>query len=93
LFDGVNEYLASRGLKVAGGTIVDAAIIAAPSSTKNKTKARDPEMGELWSRQSVHCPPSAVARLTGVVRPACFSRASNGVNSAAALPAHATNLG
>ena len=32
LFDRVNEHLASRGLKVAGGTIVDATIIAAPSS-------------------------------------------------------------
>src|SRR4029453_6973679 len=35
LFDRVNEYLASCGLKGAGGTIVDATIIAAPSSTKN----------------------------------------------------------
>ena len=44
LFERVNQYLASRGLKVAGGTIVDATIIAAPSSTKNAAKARDPEM-------------------------------------------------
>lgn len=43
LFERVNKYLASRGLKVAGGTIVDATIIAAPSSTKNRDKARDPE--------------------------------------------------
>lgn len=53
LFDRVNEHLASRGLKVAGGTIVDATIIAAPSSTKNQAKARDPEMhqtrkGQQW---------------------------------------------
>jgi transposase, IS5 family len=53
LFERVNEYLASRGLKVAGGTIVDATIIAAPSSTKNQAKARDPEMhqtrkGQQW---------------------------------------------
>jgi IS5 family transposase len=53
LFDRVNEYLASCGLKVAGGTIVDATIIAAPSSTKNAAKARDPEMhqtrkGQQW---------------------------------------------
>jgi transposase, IS5 family len=33
LFERVNEYLASRGLKVAGDKIVDATIIAAPSST------------------------------------------------------------
>lgn len=53
LFDRVNEHLAARGLKVAGGTIVDATIIAAPSSTKNAGKARDPEMhqtrkGQQW---------------------------------------------
>jgi len=49
----VNRHLASRGLKVAGGTIVDATIIAAPSSTKNADRARDPEMhqtrkGQQW---------------------------------------------
>jgi IS5 family transposase len=53
LFDQVNAHLAGRGLKVAGGTIVDATIIAAPSSTKNAAKARDPEMhqtrkGQQW---------------------------------------------
>jgi transposase, IS5 family len=53
LFKRVNEYLASRGLKVAGGTIVDASIIAAPSSTKNQSRTRDPEMhqtrkGQQW---------------------------------------------
>lgn len=53
LFARVNEHLAARGVKVATGTIVDAAIIAAPSSTKNAAKARDPEMhqtrkGQQW---------------------------------------------
>jgi len=53
LFERVNEHLAARGLKVAGGTIVDATIIAAPSSTQNAAKARDPEMhqtrkGQQW---------------------------------------------
>jgi IS5 family transposase len=53
LFDRVNEHLASRGMKVAGGTIVDATIIAALSSTKNAARARDPEMhqtrkGQQW---------------------------------------------
>lgn len=53
LFDRLNEHLAGCGLKVAGGTIVDATIIAAPSSTKNEAKARDPEMhqtrkGQQW---------------------------------------------
>ena len=53
LFGEVNAYLAERGMKVAGGTIVDATLIAAPSSTKNKNKAHDPEMhqtkkGNQW---------------------------------------------
>jgi transposase, IS5 family len=53
LFDEVSALLAERGLLMRQGTIVDATIIAAPSSTKNKEKARDPEMhqtkkGNQW---------------------------------------------
>src|SRR2546421_3137035 len=53
LFDEVQRHLAAKGLKVATGTIVDATIINAPSSTKNAKKARDPEMhqtkkGNQW---------------------------------------------
>ena len=53
LFDEVQRHLAAMGLKVATGTIVDATIINAPSSTKNAGKARDPEMhqtkkGNQW---------------------------------------------
>ena len=53
LFAKVGELLISNGLKLSGGTIVDATIIAAPSSTKNREKARDPEMyqtrkGNQW---------------------------------------------
>ena len=44
MFRLVNEYLAENGLKVNRGTIVDATIIDAPTSTKNKDKARDPDM-------------------------------------------------
>ena len=49
----VNEYLRVNGIKIAKGTIVDATIISAPSSTKNKDKERDPEMhqsakGQQW---------------------------------------------
>jgi transposase, IS5 family len=40
LFDEVQRHLAVKGLKVATGTIVDATIINAPSSTKNADKAR-----------------------------------------------------
>jgi IS5 family transposase len=53
LFDEVQWHLAAKGLKVATGTIVDATIINAPSSTKNADKARNPEMhqtkkGNQW---------------------------------------------
>ena len=43
----VNEYLATRSLKVGVGTIVDATILHAPNSTKNKAGARDPEMHQV----------------------------------------------
>ena len=53
LFEEVQRHLAENGLKVSTGTIVDATIINAPSSTKNAEKARDPEMrqtkkGNQW---------------------------------------------
>lgn len=53
LFTQVNQTLQDRGLKVGTGTIVDAAIIGAPSSTKNANKTRDPDMhqtrkGQQW---------------------------------------------
>ena len=53
LFHLVNEYLQESGLKLSRGTIVDATIIHAPSSTKNKKKERDPDMhqtkkGNQW---------------------------------------------
>jgi IS5 family transposase len=53
LFEEINAHLAEQGLLMRAGTIVDATIIAAPSSTKNQGKARDPEMhqtkkGNAW---------------------------------------------
>lgn len=53
LFARVNAYLTQSGIKVGSGTIVDATIIAAPTSTKNKDKQRDEEMhqtkkGNQW---------------------------------------------
>src|SRR3954453_14819798 len=44
LFAKVGEVLQAQGLKIGTGTIVDATIIGAPSSTKNAGKQRDPEM-------------------------------------------------
>lgn len=45
LFRLINVYLEENGLKVNRGTIVDASIIQASGSTKNRKKERDPEMG------------------------------------------------
>ena len=49
----VNQYLESRGIRITTGMIVDATIIHAPSSTKNRSGERDPEMhqtrkGKQW---------------------------------------------
>ena len=53
LFQTINAHLADKGLMLREGTIVDATIVAAPPSTKNRAKARDPEMhqtkkGKQW---------------------------------------------
>jgi IS5 family transposase len=53
LFNAINADLAARGLMMREGTLVDATLIAAPPSTKNKEKKRDPEMhqtrkGNQW---------------------------------------------
>ena len=53
LLSTVNGYLARNGIKISNGTIVDATIISALSSTKNKEDKRDPEMhqtanGKQW---------------------------------------------
>jgi IS5 family transposase len=49
----INELLSGKGLMLKAGTVVDATLIQAPSSTKNKAGERDPEMhqtkkGEQW---------------------------------------------
>ena len=53
LFTASNADLTARGLLLRAGTLVDATLIAAPSSTKNQEKQRDPEMhrtkkGNQW---------------------------------------------
>jgi IS5 family transposase len=53
MLDTVNLYLDSKGIRITTGTIVDATLINAPSSTKNATGKRDPEMhqtrkGQQW---------------------------------------------
>ena len=54
IFDTINELLAERRLTLKSGTIVDATIIAAPSSTKNATGIRDPEMKQGKKGKSWH---------------------------------------
>ena len=44
LLEEINRHLASQGLRLREGTIVDASIIEAPSSTKNGAGERDPQM-------------------------------------------------
>lgn len=53
LFRITEKYLSKQGLILSEGTIVDASIVSAPSSTKNKDRQRDPEMkqskkGNQW---------------------------------------------
>ena len=53
LLQTINAHLAGQGPRLQAGTIVDASIIAAPSSTKNQRRQRDPEMhqtkkGNQW---------------------------------------------
>jgi IS5 family transposase len=53
IFNAINTDLAARGLMMREGTLVDATLIAAPPSTKNKERQRDPEMhqtrkGNQW---------------------------------------------
>ena len=53
LFAKVGELLLANGMKLSGGTIVDATLIAAPPSVKNQDRSRDPEMhqakkGNQW---------------------------------------------
>jgi IS5 family transposase len=53
IFERVNGHLQQKGMRISSGTIVDATIINAPSSTKNARGERDPEMrqtrkGKQW---------------------------------------------
>ena len=54
LFAKVGELLLANGMKLSGGTIVDATLIAAPPSTKNQDKARDPEMHQTKKGNDWH---------------------------------------
>ena len=54
IFETINQMLRERGLLMTKGTVVDATLIAAPPSTKNKAQARDPEMGHTRKGQQYY---------------------------------------
>jgi len=54
IFEQVKVHLSERGLLMREGTMVDATIIAAPASTKNKDNARDPEMHQTKKGNEWH---------------------------------------
>jgi IS5 family transposase len=81
MLDAVNLHLEAKGIKIQTGTIVDATIIHAPSSTKNSTGKRDPEMhqtrkGNQWCVSRIRARArDAVPKMgVGLPEPACRSR-------------------
>jgi IS5 family transposase len=81
ILDVVNLYLDRKGIRISTGTIVDATIIPAPSSTKNENKDRDPEMHQT-KKGKQYCVSrtraqarDAVSKMgVGLPEPACRSR-------------------
>ena len=69
LFEEINRHLESQGLRLREGTIVDASIIEAPSSTKNRSGERDPEMRQHeGTHRSPTTTPANVHDVTEAVR-------------------------
>ena len=79
MLETVNRHLASKGIQIATGTIVDATIIHAPSSTKNASGERDPEMHQTRKGNQWYFGLKAhigVDSKQGVVHSVCTSAAS-----------------
>jgi transposase, IS5 family len=79
MLETVNHHLAGKGIHIATGTIVDATIIHAPSSTKNQSGERDPEMHQTRKGQQWYFGLKAhigVDSKQGVVHSVCTSAAS-----------------
>src|SRR5207302_4826095 len=79
MLNAVNQYLESRGIRITRGTIVDATIIHAPSSTKNRSGERDPEMHQTRKGKQWYFGLKAhigVDSKEGVVHSVCTSAAS-----------------
>jgi IS5 family transposase len=79
ILDEVNRWLESQGIRITTGTIVDATIIHAPSSTKNAKGERDPEMHQTRKGRQWYFGMKAhigVDSKTGVVHSVCTTAAS-----------------
>src|ERR1700739_2440650 len=79
MLNAVNQYLESKGIRISTGTIVDATIIPAPSSTKNEKKERDPQMHQTKKGNQYYFGAKAhigVDSKEGVVHSVCTSAAS-----------------
>jgi transposase, IS5 family len=79
IFDAVNLYLDRKGIRISTGTIVDATILPAPSSTKNEKKERDPEMHQTKKGNQYYFGAKAhigVDSKEGIVHSVCTSAAS-----------------
>src|ERR1017187_7511683 len=79
MLDVVNLHLALKGLRISTGTIVDATIIAAPSSTKNEKKERDPAMHQTKKGNQYYFGAKAhigVDSKEGIVHSVCSTAAS-----------------
>ena len=79
ILDTFNFYLHRKGIRITTGTIVDATIIAAPSSTKNSKKERDPEMHQTKKGNQYYFGAKAhigVDSKSAVIHSVCTSAAS-----------------
>lgn len=89
IFAAINTHLAEKGLLLKEGTIVDATIIAAPPSTKNREGARDPDMHQAKKGNQWHFGMKAhigVDAESGVIHTVVTTPANvNDVNQAHAL--------
>jgi len=80
IFHELNKHLAKKGFLMKQGTIVDATLIAAPRSTKNKTKSRDPEMSSTQKAGKWHFGMKAhiaVDSSSGLVHTVCGTTAKD----------------
>jgi IS5 family transposase len=82
IFEEVGRILLKRGLRLSKGTIVDATIIAAPSSTKNAEGKRDPEMHSAKKGNEWHF---------GMKAHVGVDSQSKVIHSVVATPAHAAD--